>query len=52
LKQQQPQLYDSLTKALSREEQTVIGGVVEQANINEAQGAATAAALVQQTNGS
>ncbi|RPB23500.1 ARM repeat-containing protein [Terfezia boudieri ATCC MYA-4762] len=51
LKQQQPQLYDNLTKALSPEEQAIIGGVVEQASINEAQAAATAAALAQQTNG-
>ena len=36
MKDQQPQLYESLTKALTPEEQTVIGGVVEQAHINQA----------------
>jgi len=51
LKHQQPQLYESLTKALSPEEQQVIRSVVEQANINEAQAAAEAVVLSQQTNG-
>ena len=51
MKAHQPQLYDSLAKTLSPEEQTVIGGVVEQANLNEAAAAAAAIALQHQANG-
>jgi len=52
LKQQQPQLYESLTKSLTSDEQTVISDVVEQANITAEQAVvAAAAALGQQTNG-
>jgi hypothetical protein len=46
LQQEQPQLYESLTTNLNPEEQTIVQGVVHQAEAN-AQAAAAAAAAGQ-----
>jgi hypothetical protein len=48
LQQTQPQLYDSLTRGLSAEEQSLIQSVVHQAEAIEQQQLATAAAAVSQ----
>ncbi|MCJ1334966.1 hypothetical protein MMC09_000232, partial [Bachmanniomyces sp. S44760] len=51
LQQQQPQLYDSLTKILTQEEQTIVQGVVHQADANTNAMAAAAAQTQAQGQG-
>ena len=51
LQQEQPQLYDNLTKILNPEEQQIVQAVIVQADANAVAGQAVAAATAAQTNG-
>ena len=51
LQQEQPQLYDNLTKILSPEEQQIVQAVIVQADANAVAAQAVAAATATQTNG-
>lgn len=51
LQQEQPQLYDNLTKILNPEEQQIVQAVIVQADANAVAAQAVAAATAAQTNG-
>ena len=51
LQQEQPQLYDNLTKILNPEEQQIVQAVVVQADANAVAAQAVAAATATQANG-
>lgn len=51
LQQEQPQLYDNLTKILNPEEQQIVQAVIVQADANAIASQAVAAATAAQTNG-
>lgn len=51
LQQEQPQLYDNLTKILNPEEQQIVQAVIVQADTNAVAAQAVAAATAAQTNG-
>ena len=51
LQQEQPQLYDNLTKILNPEEQRIVQAVIVQADANSIAAQAVAAATAAQTNG-
>lgn len=51
LQQEQPQLYDNLTKILNPEEQQIVQAVIVQADANSVAAQAVAAATAAQTNG-
>jgi importin-7 len=51
LQQEQPQLYESLTTNLNPDEQTIVQGVVHQAEANAQAAAAAAAAGIAQIPG-
>ncbi len=51
LQQEQPQLYDNLTKILNPEEQQIVQAVIVQADTNAVAAQAVAAVTATQTNG-
>lgn len=51
LQQEQPQLYENLTKILNPEEQQIVQAVIVQADANAVAAQAIAAATAAQTNG-
>ena len=51
LQQEQPQLYDNLTKILNPEEQQIVQAVIVQADANVIAAQAVATATAAQTNG-
>ena len=51
LQQEQPQLYENLTKILNPEEQQIVQAVIVQADANAVAAQAVAAATATQTNG-
>ena len=51
LQQEQPQLYDNLTKILNPEEQQIVQAVIVQADANAVAAQAVAAATATQANG-
>lgn len=51
LQQEQPQLYDNLTKILNPDEQQIVQAVIVQADANAVAAQAVAAATAAQTNG-